>query len=129
MFRQGPVPILVHGVLDYLVGVLLIAGPFLFDFSDDAATATAVAAGVVLLVIAAASDLPTGLVRSIPRALHVVLDYVVAIAILVSPFLLGFTGDDTATPYLIAVAVVQLMQTIATRFLRPKGQRAPRSPG
>ena len=67
--------------------------------------------------------------RSIPRALHVVLDYVVAIAILVSPFLLGFTGDDTATPYLIAVAVVQLLQTIATRFLRPKEQQAPRRRG
>lgn len=127
MFRQGPVPILIHGMLDYLVGVLLIAGPFLFGFSDDTATATSVAAGVLILVIAAASDVPTGLVRSIPRALHVVLDYVVAIAILVSPFLLGFTGDDTATPFLIGVGVLQLMQTLATRFLRPKDQRAPRA--
>ena len=127
VFRQGPVPILVHGVLDYLVGVLLIAGPFVLGFDDDTATAAAVGAGVVLLVMAGASDLPTGMVRSIPRAVHAILDYVVAVAILVSPFLLGFTGDDTATPFFIAVGVVQLMQTIATRFLRPKAERAPRA--
>ncbi len=120
-------PILVHGVLDYLVGLLLIAGPFLLGFTDDTATATAVGLGVLLLVIAGASDLPTGFVRSIPRALHAILDYVVAIALLASPFLLGFTGDSTATPFLIAVGVLQLMQTIATRYLRPKDQREPRA--
>ncbi len=129
MFRQGPVPILVHGLLDYLVGALLIAGPFLFGFTDDIATATAVGVGVLLLVIAGASDLPTGFVRSIPRALHAVLDYVLAIALLASPFLLGFTGDKTATPFVIAVGVLQLMQTIATRFLRPKCQHARRAAG
>ena len=127
MFRQGPVPILVHGLLDYLLGALLIAGPFLLGFADDAATARAVAGGVLLLVIGATSDIPTGLVRSISRALHALLDYVVAIALLASPFLLGFTGDETATPFLVGVGVLQLMQTIATRFLRPKGHRAPRT--
>ena len=67
MFRRGSVPILVHGVFDFLVGVLLIAGPFV----------------------------------------------------------LGFTGDVTVTPFLIAVGVVRLVQTIATRCLRPKAERAP----
>ena len=120
MFRQGPVPILAHGLLDYLLGVVLIAGPFVLVFGDDTGTAAAVAMGVLLLVLAATSDLPTGLVRSIPRALHAILDYVLAVALLAMPFLLGFTGDATATPFFIAVGVVQLMQTIATRFLRPR---------
>jgi predicted PurR-regulated permease PerM len=125
MFRQGPVPVLVHGLLDYLVGIVLLAGPFVLDFDDDAAIATSIAAGVLLLVLAGASDLPAAFVRSIPRALHAIFDYVLAIAILVAPFVLGFTDDDTATAFLVAVAVVQIMQTIATRFLRPKDQPRP----
>jgi hypothetical protein len=125
MFRQGPLPALIHGLLDYLVGVVLLAGPFVLDFEDDAAIATSIGAGVLLLVLASASDLPTSFVRSVPRALHAIFDYVIAIAILVAPFVLGFTDDDSATAFLVAMAVVQIMQTIATRFLRPKDQPRP----
>ena len=120
MFRQGPLPAFVHGMLDYLVGLALVAVPFVLDFDEGAATGASVALGVALLIVAASSDLPTGLVHSIPRALHAVLDYVVALALLVAPFVLGFSVDGTAAPTLIAIGVVQLMQTLATRFLRPK---------
>ena len=120
MFRQGPLPPLVHGLLDYLVGVALVAVPFAVGFDEGAATASSVALGVGLLIVAASTDLPTGFVHSIPRALHVVLDYVIALALVAAPFVLGFSDDGTAAPWLIAIGVVQLMQTLATRFLRPK---------
>jgi hypothetical protein len=123
MFRQGPLPPFVHGFLDYLVGVALVAAPFVLGFDEDAATAASVVLGVVLLIVAASSDLPTGLVHSIPRALHVILDYLIALALVAAPFVLGFSGDGTAAPWLIAAGVVQLMHTLATRFLRPKEPR------
>jgi predicted Kef-type K+ transport protein len=59
-------------------------------------------------------------VHSIPRALHALLDYAVGAALIAAPFVLGFSDDGTAAPWLIAIGVVQLMQTLATRFLRPK---------
>ena len=37
MLDQGPVPIVVHGFVEYGVGVLFIASPFLFGFSSAAA--------------------------------------------------------------------------------------------
>ena len=120
MFRQGPLPPLVHGLLDYLVGVALVAVPFAVGFDEDAATASSVALGVGLLIVAASTDLPTGFVHSIPRAVHVMLDYMIALALVAAPFVLGFSDDGTAAPWLIAIGVVQLMQTLATRFLRPK---------
>jgi hypothetical protein len=134
MFRQGRIPVFVHGVIDYVVGALLIAAPFVLGFDDDTATVTAVAAGVVVLVVAASSDLPTALATSIPRAVHVVLDYVLAIAVIAAPFALGFTDDGTATPAFVVVGVLHLLQTIATRFLRQKddgrrGDAAARSSG
>jgi len=120
VFRQGPLPAFVHGVLDYVMGALLIAAPFVLSFTADAATAAAVAAGVILLVVAASTQLPTGIVHSVPPALHAIVDYVVALALVVAPFALGFTVDHTAAPVLVVIGVLQLLQTLATRFLRPK---------
>jgi hypothetical protein len=125
MFRQGPLPPIVHGLLDYLVGVTLVAAPFALAFEEGTATATSVALGVALLIVAASTDLPTGLVHSIPRALHVLLDYAIALALVAAPFVLGFSDDGTAAPWLIATGVVQLMSTLATRFLRPKVSAPP----
>jgi hypothetical protein len=60
----------------------------------------------------------------VPKALHAIFDYVLALALIAAPFVLGFTGDATATPLFILVGVVQLLQTIATRFLRERPARS-----
>ena len=119
MFRQGPIPPLVHGILDYLVGAALVAAPFVLGFDGGAPTAASVVLGVALLIIAGSTQLPTGLVHSLPAALHALLDYAIAAAAIAAPFVLGFSGDRTATPALVAIGVLQLLQTLATRFLRP----------
>ena len=71
MMRQGPISRFLHGAIEYLAGVLLVAAPFLFSFESDAATAVAVIAGVIVLVIAASTEGPTSLINSIPMATHV----------------------------------------------------------
>ena len=120
VFRQGPLPAFVHGLLDYAIGAFLIAAPFVLGFDASEATAVAVGTGLVLLVTAASTELPTGLIHSVPRALHAIIDYVVALALVAAPFVLGFTDEGTATPALVAIGVLHLLQTLATRFLRPK---------
>ena len=50
MFKNGPVPAFVHGLLEYVVGVLLIAAPFVLSFDSDTATGISIAAGVVVLI-------------------------------------------------------------------------------
>jgi hypothetical protein len=118
MFKHGPVPAFVHGLLEYAAGALLIAAPFLFSFDDGTATAVSIAAGVLVLVIAASSALTTGLIKSIPVHAHVILDYVLAIVLIASPFLFGFTDDSSATAFFIILGVIHLLLTIATRFIR-----------
>ena len=34
VFEEGPVPAFVHGVVEYLAGVLFIAAPFIFTFDS-----------------------------------------------------------------------------------------------
>ena len=123
MFKQGPVPAFLHGLVEYVAGILFIAAPFLFSFDDDTATAVAIVAGVLILVVAATTAMSTGLIKSIPVRAHVVLDYVLAILLIAAPFLFGFSDDGAATAFFIVLGVLHLLLTIATRFIRDERPR------
>ncbi len=126
MFKQGPIPAFVHGVLEYLIAALLIAAPFLADFEDDTAVGVSIAAGVLVLVITASTALPTGLIKSIPVQAHAILDYLIALVLIASPFLFAFSDDGTATAFFVALGVLHLLITIGTRFVSEERPRRPR---
>jgi hypothetical protein len=123
MFKQGPIPAFVHGLIEYAAAALFIAAPFLFSFDSDTATAVSIVAGVLVLIVAATSAMSTGLIKEIPVQAHVVLDYLLAILLIASPFLFGFDEDGTATAFFIVLGVVHLLLTIATRFIREERRR------
>jgi hypothetical protein len=130
MLNQGPLPALVHGALEYVVGVLFIAAPFLFGFNASAApTAAAVVVGLLLLAFTATSALPTGLVRSVSLGVHVTVDFVLAVLLVALPFILGFTDDAAPTALFIVVGVLHLLVTIATRFSPGEELDDPSDPG
>ena len=124
MMRQGPIPLFVHGVLEYAIGVLLIVAPFLFGFDSDAATAVAIVSGVATFIVGGSTDSPTGLAKVIPVSVHMVLDFVIAVIWIASPFLFGFTDDSRATAFFIVLGIAALLITIATRFLPRAEARA-----
>jgi hypothetical protein len=129
MFKKGPVPAFVHGVLEYVAGVLLIAAPFVLSFDSDTATGISVAAGVVVLVVTASTAMSTGLIKSIPVPAHVILDYALALLLIASPFVFGFDDDGSATPFFLVLGIVHLLLTIATRFIREEPTTARREHG
>lgn len=120
MLRQGPIPRLLHGVIEYAAGVLLIAAPFAFGFVASAAVAVSIVAGILVLAIAASTEGPSSLVNSIPLSVHVLLDYVLAAVLLASPFLFKFTDESAPTAFFIVLGVAHLLVTIGTRFREPK---------
>ena len=128
MFKKGPIPPFVHGVIDYGLAALLIAAPFLFAFEADAATAVAIVAGVLVLIIGACTAWTTGIIKSIPVQAHVMLDYLLAILLIASPFLFGFDDDGSATAFFIIVGVGGLLLAIATRFTPERPARRGRGP-
>jgi hypothetical protein len=117
VFKQGPIPAFVHGVVEYLVAILFIAAPFLFNFEEDAPVAVSLVVGVVMLIIAACTHWQTGLIDTISVHAHVMLDYLLAIFLIASPFIFGFDDDGTAVALFIVVGVAYLLLTIATRFV------------
>jgi SPW repeat len=114
--RRGSVSLLAHGLLEYGVGALSIAAPFLFAFDSDTATVVAILLGAGIVVLGFVTASPTGVSRSLPVASHVVLDYVASLFMIVSPFIFGFTDDTAATAYFVVIGVSFLLLTIATKY-------------
>ncbi len=117
MLSKGPVPAFVHGIIEYLAGVLFIGAPYLFDFEATRAATLSMVVGVVILVVAAVSAGPTGLIDELPVSAHVVIDLVLALFLIAAAFLFGFSDDGRATAFFIVLGVAHLLITIATRFV------------
>ncbi len=116
MLRDGPVPVFLHGAIEYVAGLLFIVAPLVLGFESGVAIVLSLVVGVLVLVIAASTDSPTGLISKIPITLHVVLDYVLAVVLIASPFIFGFSDETEPTLFFILLGVVHLLLTIGTRF-------------
>lgn len=116
MFRDGPIPLFVHGAVEYAAGILCLAAPFVLDWDKPSATIVSIIVGVVILTVAASSDLPTGITKSIPRAAHVMLDIALAAFLLAAPFMFGFNEATTPTVFFLALGAAHLVLTFATQF-------------
>jgi hypothetical protein len=101
-------------VLDYLVGALLIAAPWLFDFDRGGAeTLVPVLLGVSTLVYSLFTDYELGAVRRIPMRTHLNLDLASGILLAASPWLFGF-ADYVWQPHLI-VGLIEIGTVLMSR--------------
>lgn len=91
----------VHGVLDYLVGGLLIASPWLFDFArGEAETWVPVILGAGAILYSLMTDYEYSLSRSISMKTHLNLDLFSGIFLAASPWIFGF-NDYVYVPHLV----------------------------
>jgi SPW repeat len=99
------IPTRFHAPLDYIVGVALIAAPWIFQFSDvTAATVVSIVLGIGLIVYSLLTDYELGVWKVVPMALHNVIDIVAGAFLAASPWLFGF-ADDSANVWLPHVVV------------------------
>ena len=107
------IPTRFHGTLDYVVGLLLLASPWLLGFSEtEAATWAAIIAGAVVLLQAVVTDFEAGILHKVPMGVHLMMDLVLGIALAASPWLLSFDGR-TYLPHLI-LGLYLLLASITT---------------
>lgn len=106
-------PTRVHGILDYLLGALLIASPWLFGFADhEAARWVPVVLGAGVLLYSLFTDYETGVVKKIQMPAHLFLDALGGVALIVSPWLLGF-DERVWMPHVI-LGVVEIVTAAIT---------------
>lgn len=91
----------VHGMLlDYPLGVLLIAAPWLLGFEPGARSAVPVTIGILILVTSLMTDYEAGLFKLVPMSLHLGFDVVAGAVLALSPWLFGFASQGWV-PHLV----------------------------
>src|ERR1051325_6814817 len=96
LMGRGILPPVVHGVLDYPLAAVLIVLPLVLDFDDAAAKWIAFAFGIGAAVLAVGTAWPPGIIRVSPPLLHGYADITVTVALIVLPFIVGFSNHTTA---------------------------------
>lgn len=95
------IPTKVHGILDYLVGAVLIAAPWILGFADGGAeTWVPVVLGAGAILYSLFTNYELGVIRTIPMGTHLMLDYVSGALLAASPWFLGF-ADEVWVPHLV----------------------------
>lgn len=97
----------VHGALDYIVALALIAAPMLFGFMDVGGPAVVIpmVLGVGLIIYSLFTKYEWGLIKVLGMPYHLVIDTVAALVLAVSPFVFGFYNPDMLNVWLPHVAV------------------------
>jgi len=117
------IPTSVHGVVDYLTGVLLIAAPWLFNFAQGGAEAwvpVALGAGVILYSLL--TDYELGVARVLSMGAHLGLDAASGVLLAASPWLFGFS-DVVYLPHLI-IGLFEVVAALTTRTTPSRNHRS-----
>jgi hypothetical protein len=108
-------PTFMHGVIDYLWGIALMASPWLFGFADvPAATWVAIVFGAGAILYSALTAYELGLLKILPMPMHLILDGLGGIVLAASPFLFGF-ADRVFWPHVL-FGLFSVVACLITRF-------------
>ena len=134
---RGPIPLNLHAALEPLIAVIIIASPWIFQFSETTtATVICVIVGVVMLLVGSITDWRMSLVRLIPLRMHLMGDLLLGAVLILSPLIFGFSDEGGPTRFMVIAGVLELMTALMTRwdrleadptYTREQG-RAPRRP-
>jgi hypothetical protein len=105
------VPTLFHGIVDYLVGILVIALPFFLELTGGPRVVLVIP-GVAVILYSFLTDYELGAVRFLRIRFHLLLDALFGISMLISPWLFDIPADRRWPVYLVgALALVLAMIT------------------
>lgn len=98
----------IHAFLDYPVAVALVVLPFLLGLgnSNPLALYLSVTTGVAAFILTLLTDHHLGVFRVIPYKFHLLVDFLVAIVFIATPFVLSFNGMDAFYYWINGVAVL-----------------------
>jgi hypothetical protein len=104
----------VHGVLDYLMGVLLIVSPWVLNFHRGGAeTWIPVVLGAGAIVYSLLTDYELGAFKTLSMPAHLTLDLLSGIFLAVSPWLFNF-DEYVYLPHLI-LGIAEIGASLVTK--------------
>ncbi len=83
----------VHGIMDYVMGILLLASPYLFGFATGGVKQwLPMILGVAMIGMSLLTRYELGAFKLIPMPAHLAVDGLSGALLAVSPWLFGFSG-------------------------------------
>jgi SPW repeat len=115
--HSGPIPLRLHAMIEPVVGLLFIAAPWIFGFSDASdATTVSIVLGVLVLLTGLSTRWRMGVVKMLSLGAHRMMDLLVAVVAIVAPFVLGFSDNGAATRFLIIMGALEAGTALMTRW-------------
>jgi uncharacterized membrane protein HdeD (DUF308 family) len=126
------IPTKFHAPLDYIVGVALIAAPWIFQFSNvTAATVVSIVLGIGLIAYSLLTDYELGVWKVAPMAVHNLIDVVAGAFLAASPWIFSF-ADESANVWVphvvVGLAAIFLGLTTVQRGYSYRKRPRPRPP-
>ena len=105
-----------HGILDYLVGIILIAAPWILGFAQDGAeTWVPVILGASAILYSLITNYEMGVSKTISMRTHLMLDIASGILLAASPWLFNFE-EQVYLPHLILGLGEILIASLTDRY-------------
>ncbi|WP_048920999.1 SPW repeat domain-containing protein [Rufibacter radiotolerans] len=109
-----------HGIIDYLVGMLLIAAPFILDFDRGGAeTWVPIIVGAIIILQALMTNFEVGMFKMLSMNMHLTMDYLIGVFLAASPWIFNF-DEYVYLPHLV-VGVMIVLEAMITRVVPEHG--------
>ncbi len=83
-----------HAFFDYGAALILLAAPWLFYFEEiDMAKQISIFSGILVLLLSFLTRYEGGLLRLIPMPFHLVMDVILGLFLILSPWIFGFSAQ------------------------------------
>jgi hypothetical protein len=120
-------PTKIHGLMDYLMSIVLMGSPWLLGFARAGGeTWIPVILGVTMLIYSLFTDYEYGALRILPVKAHLFIDLLSGAFLAASPWILGF-ADYVFLPHLV-LGIAEIGAALVTKTL-PADERGPARSG
>jgi hypothetical protein len=126
--KHANISVNMHGVLDYLTGLLLVTSPSYLPFPDNSMKMIGFALGGAVILYSLMTDYPPGLLRFVPFPVHRTLDFFVGFGLLFSPIHFAVHGAPAVLFVVLGLLLMALAFLTRGRFSHT-GQDNPVLPG
>lgn len=104
------IPTKTHGIIDYIVAVLLIVAPYLFGFANGgAAQWVPMLLGASIIVYSLLTRYELSVAKLIPMPVHLGIDALGGILLIASPWLFGFADLIWWPHVLVGIAEIAVV--------------------
>lgn len=109
------IPTKIHGILDYLMSLILISSPWLLNFDRNGAeTWVPVILGVAVILYSLVTDYEMGVSRTVSMRTHLYLDLLGGVFLAASPWIFGF-NDYVSTPHVV-LGIAEIGASLMTKM-------------